>query len=171
MKNPTHLFFLATLITLTAIIGFLAGALWTKSYPSEPNLEAVKNQAMEKFAEQIKTLPVYQKAAKPADNLLSGEIKNLGNDFLILKIKPQTVDQLLPGNKNKRKISITSTTEIFQTTVNSDINLSDPKNYNKVVNKDILKFSDLQSGNQVYITIDPQNKNQQLVVAKKIELR
>jgi hypothetical protein len=109
---------------------------------------------------------------------LSGNVMEVGGDFLIIEADVRVNQFPLPGKKQFEKqnikVKVIDETEIFRTEFLDIFMFDDPEGTGTAQDpfqRTTLAFSDIEAGSFVFITSEENIKDKKEVIASRIELR
>jgi len=158
------------LIVLIGVICLLTGIHLGKNILAQEKIEKAQTEAVQIFAEKVRAIPILRNLPDQPENIMYGTITAIDGQSIMIKVEPQTIDDIINELPTSYSITTNQNTKIYYIRINEQLALNNPADISDFITEVNLNVTDLKINDQVSITIDPVNKNKPVIEAKQIKV-
>src|SRR3989339_1757667 len=164
--------FIIILFILIGALCLLIGIYLGTNLLAANRIVAAKRQAVQMFAEKVKNLPGMNMIPATDGSLVYGTVKSVTGKDLIITTEARTVDDLLQGLPKDRAFQATDLTKVYylKLTDGFDTGFDINQNPNNLITEELIALSDPNIGDQISVSIDPNEKFSSLAKAVAIKV-
>ena len=164
--------FIIILFILIGALCLLIGIYLGTNLLAADRIVVAKQQAVQAFAEKVKNLPGMNIIPASDGSLVYGTVKAISGKQITITTEARTVDDLLQGLPKDRVFQTTDLTKVYylKLTDGFDTGFDINQNPNDLITEELIALSDLNIGDQVSVSIDPNEKFSSLAKAVAIKV-